>query len=103
MSEELLQAIIDAANKAPRDELAALIAGLEHGKALAFSRLATPQSVPKQADELIGIAEASKMLGLTRSFLYHSHGKFAFTRRIGRKLLFSVSGIQKYIEQQGEK
>lgn len=90
------QEILEAVRSAPRESLPMLLAEV-------FTRLLTPPEPPAQkaADELIGIDQAAKMLGLTRSFLYHSHSKFPFTRRVGRKLLFSTAGIQKFIQQQG--
>jgi excisionase family DNA binding protein len=97
----LLRCLAAAQSELPREELPALIGELESIKAIAFARLATPVQAPTQNhDELLGVAEASKRLGLSRDYLYRHKGQFAFTRHQGRKVLFSAHGIERYIEQQ---
>jgi predicted DNA-binding transcriptional regulator AlpA len=52
---------------------------------------------PEDADRLIPIAEAALMLGVGRDFLYRRSRSFPFTRRMGRRLLFSAAGIERHI------
>jgi predicted DNA-binding transcriptional regulator AlpA len=59
-----------------------------------------PAPVQGQSDELLDVAEVSRRLGLSRDYLYRHHSDFPFTRRVGRKLLFSALGIERYIKQQ---
>ena len=43
--------------------------------------------------------QAAEMLGVSRDFLYRHHRRLPFSRRMGRSLLFSAQGIQKYIQR----
>jgi hypothetical protein len=46
-------------------------------------------------DELCDVSEAARITGLSESALYH--GKWPFIVRLGRRRMFSRSGIQKFI------
>ena len=89
-----------AQTELPREELPALIGELESIKAVAFARLAAPVQASQNHDERVGIAEAARRLGLSKDYLYRHRNQFSFTRRQGRKLLFSAQGIERYIRQQ---
>src|SRR5579863_1545129 len=52
-----------------------------------------------EGDQLLNIAEAAGRLGISPDYLYRHHESLSFTRRVGRKLLFSAKGIEKYISQ----
>jgi predicted DNA-binding transcriptional regulator AlpA len=66
----------------------------------ALSSLMAPVAgTSSSSDHLLDIKEASSRLGVSKDYLYHHHGEFAFTRRLGRKLLFSELGIESYIRQ----
>jgi hypothetical protein len=93
-----LQGVLIEARELPVDQLPRLIGDLEEIKAMAMARLTAP-APPSQADELLDVQAASKRLGLSCDFLYHHHQRFPFTRRMGRKLLFSSLGIDVYIRQ----
>lgn len=98
--ESTCEAIKQLAGEVPAQELPRLLGELEQAKAIAFSRL-TQSITPAQPqnDELLDIAEASRRLGLSKSYLYRHHQKFPFTRHIGRKLLFSAQGLEKHIQK----
>lgn len=83
----------------PLAELPDFLAELERIKALAWARLQAPIAAPH--DELLDISQASRRLGVSRSYLYRHQNKYAFVRRDGRKLLFSALGIDAYIQQKG--
>jgi predicted DNA-binding transcriptional regulator AlpA len=78
------------------EELPRFIGDLEQIRVIALARLmaAAPVSI---ADELVGIEEASRRLNISKSYLYRHSGQFPFARRIGRKLVFSSLGIDRYI------
>jgi hypothetical protein len=70
---------------------------LEEIKATALARLTVP--VPAAVNnELVGIEEASRRLSMSKSYLYRNSNRFAFTRHVGRRLLFSTGGIDQYIK-----
>ena len=93
-----LQGVLTEARELPVDQLPRLIGDLEEIRCTALARLTVPPSQP-QADELLDIQAASKRLGLSRDYLYRHHQQFPFTRRMGRKLLFSSLGIDEFIRR----
>ena len=95
-----LQLVLKAARELPSSDLPRLLGELEEIRATAMARLMTPAPQPQQHDELLDTAEAAKRLGISKDFLYRNHREFTFTRRVGRRLLFSSLGIDKYIKQQ---
>jgi hypothetical protein len=88
----------DAARDLPAEELPDLIGELEAIKATAWARLTTP--TPQEHDELLDVEVAAGRLGVSQNYLYRHHSQYPFTRRQGRKLLFSALGIDKHIRQQ---
>jgi hypothetical protein len=97
-----LEEVLKAAQELPREELPSFIGQLEGAKAMAWARLSLPQTQQKH-DEQLGVAEAAKRLGVSEDYLYRHSEDYTFTRRQGRKLLFSALGIDKYIRQQATK
>ena len=89
-----------AARELSPEDLPGLIGQLEAAKAVAYARLAAPAPNPQQHDELLDVEAAARRLGMSKDYLYRHHSKLPFTRRQGRKLLFSSLGIDKYIRPQ---
>src|SRR6266852_9146742 len=87
----------DAARDLPAEDLPDLIGQLEAAKATAWARLTAPTSAPLEHDELLDVEAAAERLGVSRDYLYRHSQEYAFTRRQGRKLLFSALGIDKHI------
>jgi predicted DNA-binding transcriptional regulator AlpA len=54
---------------------------------------------PLQPDRLLEVAEAAAMLKVCTMTLYRSADRYPFTRRIGRRLRFSESGIRRFITE----
>ena len=50
-------------------------------------------------DQLLDITAASSRLGVSADYLYRHHKALPFTRHMGRKILFSARGIERYIAQ----
>ena len=94
-----LDGLLKAAQELPREEVPSFIGGLEGVKAAAYARLAAPAPT-QEHDELLDVPEAARRLGISQDYLYAHHRDYAFTRRQGRKLLFSALGIDKHIRQQ---
>jgi predicted DNA-binding transcriptional regulator AlpA len=93
-----IAALIDLVRTIPVGELPEFIGDVEQVKATAWTRLTMSAfREPEQPDRLIDIDEASELLGMSKSYLYRHHEKFPFTKREGRKLLFSLAGIRAYI------
>jgi excisionase family DNA binding protein len=93
-----LQIVLTAAQELPAGELPHLLGELEEIRCTAMARLTAPTQ-PSGADELLSVEEASRRLGVSQDYLYRHSSELSFTRRIGRKLLFSSSGINQYIRR----
>jgi predicted DNA-binding transcriptional regulator AlpA len=81
--------LIEAIGALDRADLAALLAAIA-------ARMAQPVAKPGDGpDNLVDIEEASRLLGVSRSWLYHR--KVPFTVKIGGRRMYSRDGIQRYI------
>ena len=97
-----LQLILKVARELPPDDLPHFLAEVEEIRYTALFRLSAPSHTPSaEPDQLLTVEEASHRLGMSQDYVYRHSKEFPFTRRIGRKLLFSSSGIDRYIKQQG--
>jgi hypothetical protein len=92
--------LLKAARELPAEDLPDLIGQLEAAKATAWARLSAPVPVSPERDELLDVEAAAERLGVSEDYLYRHHSDYSFTRRQGRKLLFSAQGIEKHIRQQ---
>ena len=84
----------------PREVLAGLRGELARIDALLFCYLVDGKSQGNGAiadDRLLDVSEAASKLGLSQDYLYRNHRRFTFTRKIGRRLLFSLQGLERYI------
>lgn len=99
MRDSLQLALAQAARELPAEELPEFIGELESVKAAAYARLMSVGPAPQEHDELLSVEVASARLGISRDYLYRHHSQYAFTRRQGRKLLFSAFGIEKHIRE----
>lgn len=90
------QEIETAARVVPPEALPQFLANLEKVRLIAFCRLVAPVPTPER-DELVGIEEAARRLGMSTAYLYRHHAQLPFARHIGRKLLFSSAGIDRFI------
>src|SRR5882757_7090539 len=95
-----LETVLLVAEELPAVELPRFLGDLEEIRCTAMARLAAPVAVPSPADELLSAPEAARRLGISQDYLYRNHRNLAFTRRVGRRLLFSALGIEKNIGQQ---
>lgn len=60
-----------------------------------------PTPSPAEAnDNLVGIKEAARMLDLSVSYLAHKGDTLPFVVHIGRRRLYSMKAIRRYIERQ---
>jgi excisionase family DNA binding protein len=94
-----LQAVLRTLPDIPAEDLPRLLGELEEVRATAMMRLSSPAPLPKAEDRLLDIGEAAERLGLSKDYLYRHHGELTFTKRIGKKLLFSSLGIDAHIRK----
>jgi excisionase family DNA binding protein len=93
-----LRALAKLIDEAPPEELPALLAALAAiatGAAARFlAAAADDRTAEHGTDRNLGIAEAAQRLGVSKDFLYRRAKRLPFTRRIGRRLLFSANGLE---------
>jgi excisionase family DNA binding protein len=78
-----------------REELPRLLGELEEVRATAMGRLATPPA-PTQPDRSLSVDELASRMGVSRDYVYHHHHEWPFTRRRGKKLVFSENGLERW-------
>jgi hypothetical protein len=84
----------------PREAIPQLRGELAQLDTLLLGRLlAAGQDQGAPEDQLLAVQEAATRLGCSPDYLYRHHSRFPFTRRVGRKLLFSARGLEKHIAQ----
>src|SRR5215472_1333424 len=83
----------------PTSDIPALLAQLELVRTTAMLRLSGPAPISQEHDERIDVETAVERLGMSTTYLYRHAETFPFTRREGRRLLFSSRGIDQYISR----
>ncbi len=87
-----------------------MLGDLERLRAELWSRLlsgagpAGGPRIPAEDDHLLTVKQASQKLGVSPDWLYRQASKLPFTVRLGgRRLRFSIRGIQRYIRARMER
>jgi len=93
-----LEPLLELARTLPRDELPRLLGDLAEISATVTARLVAPAAETKH-DELLEVLEAAHRLGVSPAYLYRHSRKFPFTRRMGRKLLFSSAALDGWLRK----
>jgi len=94
-----LEVSLASARTLPTEQLPRLLGQLEVIKMTALGRLTAHASPQVQTDQLLNTHEAARLLGVSEAFLYRNHPHLDFTIRLGRRLLFSALGIQRYLQR----
>lgn len=98
MSDPQLEAVLARAKQLQPEELPRFIGQLEEIRVTALARLTAPIA-PAAPERLIDVDEASERLGVSKDYLYRHADEYSFTRRQGRKLLFSSVDIDQHIKR----
>jgi hypothetical protein len=93
----LTPALKDARTLSP-DQLPRLLGDLEEVRTTALARLSAPAPAQPVPDALLNITQAAAKLNCSKDFLYKRF--LPFTRRLGRKRLYSSAGIDAYLRTQ---
>jgi excisionase family DNA binding protein len=93
-----LEPVLDLTRTLAPAELPAFLGELEQIRVTALARITTPP-VEARPDELLEVPEAAHRLGVSPDYLYRHSKRFPFTRRTGRKLLFSSAGLDAYLRK----
>jgi excisionase family DNA binding protein len=92
-----LENLLAVAKTLPPDDLPAFLGALETVRVTALARLASPPVA--KPDELLTVEQTAERLNVSQNYLYRQSRRLPFTRRIGRKLLFSSSGLDLYLKK----
>jgi hypothetical protein len=98
-----LEVVLDLVTKIPLTDLPEFLGDLESVRNRAFVRMVAPESASASEDRLLDVAAAARRMGVSTQFLYVNSKKYSFTRRVGRRLLFSSNGLDTYLKQKKEK
>ena len=79
--------------------LASLSAMLSVVAARMLSHPSGPESSARECDENLSVQEAARRLGVSKDYLYRHARRLPFARRIGRRLLFSARGLERWNHQ----
>ncbi len=94
------EALDQEISAAPPERLAAIIVALSTRMAAASARLlAMPMVGPGRTtgpDENLDVAEAARRLGVSKDWLYRHAKGLPFTVRVGRRLVFSTRGMDRW-------
>lgn len=83
----------------PPERLPAVMAALSARLGLAAARVlaeAGSEDSAQSLDENLSVGEAARRLGVSEDYLYRHARRLPFTRRIGRRLLFSAKGLERW-------
>lgn len=94
-----LQRVLESLPTIQREQLPELLGELEVLRATAMLRLSAVTAIPATHDELLNIEAAATRLGVSTDYLYRNSKMLPFTRRMGRKLLFSSVAIDAYLKK----
>jgi predicted DNA-binding transcriptional regulator AlpA len=88
-------------NEIPPQSIPAILTQLAalHNALAARLLVANENAEGHPEDRLLGIEEAAQRLGVSISWLYRRSSRLSFVVRMGRKLVFSLRGIERYIKQ----
>ena len=91
-----LQAVLRLAQTSSLGEIPALLGELEQIRVTALARLSAPALV-SQPEKLLDARETAERMHTSVDYVYRNAGRLPFAKRLGRKLLFSSSGLDKYL------
>jgi hypothetical protein len=96
---ELLAELGRSLAATPREDLPDALAELERLRAAASLRLSIPpppEPIDKR-EQLVDAPEAARRLNVTEDWVRRHTDELPFTVRLGRKVRFSVAGLDKYV------
>jgi excisionase family DNA binding protein len=92
------ESIFQLAKNLPLESLPEFFADLEHIRMAAFARMVIPTSEAIR-DELLDVEQAAARMNVSMDYLYRRHKRLPFTRRMGKRLLFSSNGLDSFLKK----
>lgn len=94
---ELDRAIANAPPEGIPALVAALSARISTMAAMAMLQVGTGTAEAQPPDQNLTVEEAARRLGMSKDYLYRNARRLPFSRRIGRRLLFSSRGLDNWM------
>jgi len=85
--------------KLPLETVPALMAQMAAAQSTLAARLLSAENKAELNDELLDAAQAAEKLGVSKDWLYTRTSTLPFVVRLGRKVRFSLRGIEKYVKE----
>ncbi len=85
--------------KLPLETVPALMAQIAAAQSTLAARLLSAENKAELNDELLDAAGAAEKLGVSKDWLYTRTHTLPFVVRLGRKVRFSLRGIEKYVKE----
>ena len=103
-NDHLFRELKETIGQVAPQELHAFLGKLEEMKSIVLSQLrpvapCSQKNDAQETDELLAVKEAALKLKVSQNYLYQNSKTLPFTVRVGRRLLFSAQGIDRYIQQ----
>jgi hypothetical protein len=97
----LLQKVLDEAQSLAPEELAALLGELRTIELIAQGRMqaAIRPANFSRGEEWLTVEEVSERMHKSRDWIYRHSAAWPFTRRAGRTLLFSSTGLDVFLKK----
>ncbi len=81
-----------------QERLPALVAQLAAAQAAAAARLMlAPTPAPEEPDDTITVAQVARRLGVSKDYVYKNRKSFPFVCTIGRRVVCSARGVEKFL------
>jgi len=93
-----LENVLRLAKNLHSSELPEFLGELERVRITALARIISP-TIEARPDSLLTVDQTSKRMNVSADYLYRNARRLPFTRRVGRKLLFSSSGLDAYLRR----
>lgn len=90
--------LLRLAQDTPPDELPQLVGVLAQAQALALARLTSGRTSTPSRN--LSASEAAERLGVSVSWLHKNARGLPFALRIGRRLVFDASGLERWAKRQ---
>ena len=90
---------VDRLLKLPLETIPALMAQMAAAQSTLAARLLSAENRAELNDELLDAAQAAEKLGVSKDWLYTRTNTLPFVVRLGRKVRFSLRGIEKYVKE----
>jgi len=99
MLTQVLRQLAQVVADVPQEDLPRLAGALGEAHARVLARLVqppTPPAAPRPTEDNVSVREAARRLGMSSAWVYKNVRSLPFTIRIGRRVLCSARGLERW-------